>query len=389
MQVGIDRIHYYTSNYYIDLADIAKARGVDPRKFGEGIGQTQMSVQPPGEDIVTLAANAAQHILNEKNRSKISMVILGTESGIDQSKAASIYIRSLLGLRNHCRAFEVKQACYGGTAGLQMAISHVKCNPTEQVLVLASDIARYGLGSPGEATQGGGAVAFTVSANPAILAMDEWNGYYNEDVMDFWRPNYRNEALVDGKSSVKIYIRSMLESWKIYKEKSKLSFNDFTRFCYHLPFSRMGETALSKLAKAEGFRLKAEDVANLLGPALKYNQVTGNTYAASLYVGLCSLLDHDCSDLSCKRIGLFSYGSGCMAEFFSGVVQKDYQNYLYTTLHQERLAARQKIDINLYEAFYNFEYNKEGSSQRIDENYMTGNFKLVEMKDHQRIYKAL
>ena len=36
----------------------------------------------------------------------------------------------------------------------------------------------------------------------------------------------------------------------------------------------------------------------------------GNCYTASMYVGLASLLEQSDRDLTGKRIGLFSYGSG-------------------------------------------------------------------------------
>ena len=40
-----------------------------------------------------------------------------------------------------------------------------------QVLVIASDIARYGFGTAGEATQGCGAVAFIVKSEPRLLVI--------------------------------------------------------------------------------------------------------------------------------------------------------------------------------------------------------------------------
>ena len=84
--------------------------------------------------------------------------------------------------------------------------------PEKKVLVIASDVARYDLDTPGEATQGCGAVAMLISANPRLLEIDPEVGNHTEDVMDFWRPNYRATALVDGKYSTKIYLRALKKS---------------------------------------------------------------------------------------------------------------------------------------------------------------------------------
>ncbi|WP_236301256.1 hydroxymethylglutaryl-CoA synthase [Candidatus Liberibacter asiaticus] len=59
--------------------------------------------------------------------------------------------------------------------------------------------------------------------------------------MDFWRPNYRRTALVDGKYSTKIYLQSLEAVWHDYQKNKGHDFNDFQYFCYHQPFTRMAE----------------------------------------------------------------------------------------------------------------------------------------------------
>ena len=46
----------------------------------------------------------------------------------------------------------------------------------------------------------------------------------------------------------------------------------------------------------------------------------GNIYTGSLYLALASLLCAEVDAIEGQRIGLFSYGSGCAAEFFAGRV---------------------------------------------------------------------
>lgn len=387
LNIGIDAISFYTPHYYIDLASVAMERGRDPEQFRASVGQDQMAVPPPGEDIVTMGANAALPLMAQTEPGEITALLFGTESGIDQSKAAGIYVHSLLGLRPRCRVWEFKQACYGGTAALRTAMGIVAQRPEEKVLVVASDVARYGLGTAGEATQGGGAVAMLVSTNPRVMTISPEAGLYTEDVMDFWRPNYRDEALVDGKSSVRIYIKSLIAAWEHYQEQTGHGLADFARFCYHLPFSRMGATAHGRLSRALGERMDAASLAALLDPALHYNRVTGNSYAASLYVAISSLLDN-APDLDGQRVGLFSYGSGCMAEFFSGVVAPGYAAHLHRQRHQEMLASREELDYEHYANFYNFSLPGDGSELTLPA-HETGAFRLVAMRDHKRIYERL
>jgi len=363
MKIGIDRISFYTSNYYVDLKTLAEARSVDPDKFYTGIGQEKMGIPPPDEDVVTLGANAAYQLKVDGLLDDVELLFFATESGIDQSKAAGIYVHGLLEMPSRCRTLELKQACYSGTAGLQMAIGFVARNPDKKALVIASDIARYELGSPGEATQGCGAVAMLISANPRLVSIDKESGYYTEDVMDFWRPNYRSEALVDGKYSTMVYIHALLESWKQYEGLSGRSLADFNRFCYHIPFTKMAEKAHQKLARKLKVDLGRDELLALLEESLRYSRITGNCYTGSMYVGLTSLLDTSEEDLSGKRIGLYSYGSGCVGEFFSGVVEPGYRDFLYADKHRNLLENRSELTYQQYEDIFNYSVPIDGGVQ--------------------------
>ena len=199
MKIGIDQLHLYSSHYYVDLKTLAVERGVDVEKFYRGLGQELMAVPAPDEDVVTLGANAASELAASGALADVELLLFATESGIDQSKSAGVYAHRLLGLSPRCRTVELKQACYSGTAAVQLAVQYVARHPDKRALVVAADIARCELESPGEATQGCGAAALVISANPRLLSLEEPTGFYTEDVMDFWRPNYRSEALVDGK----------------------------------------------------------------------------------------------------------------------------------------------------------------------------------------------
>ena len=166
-KVGIDKISFYVPKHYLALDTLAAEQGTDPEKFKRGIGQNKIAVPSHDEDVVTLAAEAAAKVVAEEDADKIDTVLFATETGIDQSKAAGVYVHRLLELPSRCRVVELKHACYSGTAALQLACGHVTRKPDRKVLVVASDVSRYDLGTPAEATQGCGAVAMLVSADPA------------------------------------------------------------------------------------------------------------------------------------------------------------------------------------------------------------------------------
>ncbi len=379
---GIERLSFYTSRYYIDLKTLAEARGIDPDKYLVGLGQERMSVAPPDEDVVTLAATSAKQALDGLDPQEIGMMLVATESGIDQSKALGIWVHHLLNLPKSCRVVELKQACYAGCAGLQLGLSYLHSHPHKKVLVIATDIARYGLNSPGEPTQGCAAASFILSTNPKLIAFEKEHGIYTSHVMDFWRPNYSEMAFVDGKYSTKIYLEALEECWKGYKAESNRAFSDHAKFCYHLPFIRMAQKAHERLAKLEEQPLDLSEVRD----SFTYSRLVGNSYTASLFIGLASLLEQGNEDLSNKRIGFFSYGSGCVSEFFSGIVQPGYQSYLKKALHEKLLASRDPLSIEQYEAFFTFHLPEDGSLFECPKTN-TKVFRLKGIQKHERLYE--
>lgn len=351
MKIGIDKIGFYTPHLYVDMNKLAIARKVEPEKFIIGIGQEKMSVPPITQDAVTMAANAALEILEESDREKIDYVVFATESGIDHSKAAAIYVHHLLGLNPNARSIEVKEACYGATAAIHIAKGHIALNPESKVLVLGSDISRYGLNSSGEVTQGAGAVAILMSADPRIMVIEDANAYHTEDVMDFWRPVYSDVAFVQGKYSVELYISFFQNVWEQYKKKTGLELKDFESICFHLPYTRLGLKAL-KTVIDEGTNKEKERLLANFELSRSYNKVVGNIYTGSLYLSLLSLLELNSEMKAGARIGLFSYGSGAVGEFFAGIVQQDYRDALYIDRHETLLSSRTEVCISEYEEIF-------------------------------------
>lgn len=385
MKVGIDLIHFSTADYFLGLDTFAAEKQTDVDKYTLGIGQEKMSIAPPDEDVVSLAAKAAAPILDKIDAREISAVLFATETSVDQSKAAGVFLHGLLGLSNRCRVVEFKHACYAGAAALQMATTMVRANPKEKILVIAADIAKYDVDTSGEATQGCGAVAMLITANPRIIEIEQGSGYYTDDVMDFWRPNHRTTALVDGKYSTKVYLNSLKHAWQHFTEETGRDFNDIDYFCYHIPFTKMAEKAHKTLVKKAGANLTQAQFETQTLPSQIYNRIIGNSYSASLFVGFISLLDNIDDNIAGKRVSFFSYGSGCVAEFFTGIMQADYKSVLMTKSHQQQIEQRKPLSYQEYLSFYHqVELHPENI---IFPQTNKGPYRLAGIDDHKRYYE--
>ncbi|WP_086313340.1 hydroxymethylglutaryl-CoA synthase [Enterococcus sp. 7F3_DIV0205] len=362
MNVGIDKISFFVPPYYVDMTDLALAREVDPNKFHIGIGQDKMAVNKKTQDIVTFAANAAKNILADEDKEQIDMVIVGTESGIDESKASAVVLHRLIGIQPFARAFEMKEACYAGTAALQYAVAHIKSHPKSKVLVVASDIAKYGLASGGEPTQGAGAVAMLVSADPRILQLNDDSVALTQDIYDFWRPVGHDYPMVDGQLSNETYIQAFQKIWEEYQSRHKKTIADFDALAFHIPYTKMGKKALLAALEDESPE-EQERILAKYEASIVYSRQVGNLYTGSLYLGLISLLENGQLNAG-EQIGLFSYGSGTVAEFFSGKLVEGYQQQLLADIHQKQLVERKRLSIAEYEAMFNDVLDAD-----IDSNY--------------------
>lgn len=385
MQVGIDKIGFYTPNKYVDMVDLANARNEDPNKFLIGIGQEKMSVADETQDAVSMGINATLNYLDEIDKDKVGLMIFGTESSVDQSKSASLFVKTALKLRPAVRTFEVKEACFGLTAALMMATDFVRLHPNETAIVIGSDIARYGINTSGEVTQGAGSISMLIKADPSILVLNEGHSAYSDDINDFWRPNNSKTALVDGKYSTQVYLDFFTKTFEYYKKQKQLQTSDFDALIYHLPFTKMGLKA-NRLAIANQNEVVSKKLSQTFDASKRLSANVGNIYTASLYLSLLSLLQNGelkANDL----IGLFSYGSGAMAEFFTGNVVEGFEKQLQPEKIQARLEARSKLTVPEYEAIFTKALEDPIEGKELDSDEEKNIWYFAGVKDGIRLYK--
>ncbi|WP_291719412.1 hydroxymethylglutaryl-CoA synthase [Magnetospirillum sp. 64-120] len=365
MSAGIEALNVYGGAASLDVRQLCLHRGLDMPRF-DNLLMREKTVALPFEDPVTFAVNAAKPLvdaLSQEDRRRIEMVVTCTESGIDFGKSLSTYIHHYLGLAGNCRLFEIKQACYSGTAGLQMAVNFILSgtSPGAKALVICTDLSRFALADSAaiqewaysEPSSGAGAVAMLVSDTPHVLRIDQGAyGNHGFEVMDTCRPGPDTEA-GDADLSLMAYLDCCERAFKDYARRvDGADFRDtFAYLSFHTPFGGMIKGAhrhlMRKLYKAKPDDIEA-DFARRLSPSLTFGQRVGNTAGGSVFLGLAGLLESVDLAAPC-RVGLFSYGSGCCSEFFSGVVTPDGQQRLRAQGIAAQLDRRHALSLDEYE----------------------------------------
>ncbi len=366
--VGIEMLNVFGGSAYLDVDQLASHRGLDKTRF-DNLLMKEKSVALPYEDPVSLGVNAAKPIidaLSDSEKDRIEMLITCTESSFDFGKSMSSYMHDYLGLNRNCRLFEIKSACNSGATGLQMGINFVlsQVSPGAKVLVIATDISRFlvaeggGVLSEGwsfaEPSSGAGAAAMLVSDRPYVFQIDVGaNGYYGFEVMDTCRPVADSEA-GDSDLSLLSYLDCLEQSFIEYQKRVPDAdyLASFSYLAFHTPFGGMikgaHRTMMRKMCKAKPDVIEA-DFEERVFPGLVYCQRVGNIMGATTALSLASTIENGTFDTP-KRIGCFSYGSGCCSEFFSGVVTMESQQRMHSFGITEKLNQRYQLSMDEYDA---------------------------------------
>ena len=283
----------------------------------------------------------------------------------------------------------------------------------KHALVVVSDIAKYDLGSSGEMTQGAGSVVMLLNDKPRLLEFDpKVTATSIKDEYDFYRPFGKETPIVHGQYSNMLYMIQVKKALDAYKKKvistglikiepgeTILDHMDYINM--HLPYSNMGKKALAYLVRHEWrqlprwkkvlqgigidepipkdprgtiesvlgdgeFMAKDHEFTKLFTRTPEYQEVyesklsssliaasmIGNLYTASLYLGFRSSLEFEYQkriDLSGKRVGFGSYGSGSSAMVFSGVIQPEYEEIVKNMNLETELGDRRRLTLEEYE----------------------------------------
>jgi hydroxymethylglutaryl-CoA synthase len=231
------------------------------------------------ENVYTMAANAVLRLIrqNDVDPRNVSYLALGTESSTDNAVGAVI-VRGMvdqaldkLGLPRLPRQLEVpefKHACLGGVYALKGALRYVAYDGRgSQAIVVSSDVAEYERGSSGEQTQGAGAVAALVEAEPRLFGVDLWHAGSASDYRgpDFRKPFARHFTegyavrtrrpsdfpVFSGKYSAVSYLDETVLAVESMLERLGVSagqyYSDVKALFFHRPYHLMPIQAMSFL----------------------------------------------------------------------------------------------------------------------------------------------
>jgi polyketide biosynthesis 3-hydroxy-3-methylglutaryl-CoA synthase-like enzyme PksG len=367
VQAGIEAINIFGGSACLDVMKLVEHRGLDPDRFSNLL-MKHKSMAMPYEDAVTFAVNAAKPIvdrLSPEEKGRIELLVTCTESGVDFGKSLSTYVHDYLGLNRNCRLFEIKQACYAGTAGYQMALSFIlsQASPGAKALVIATDVSRHMVVEGGdvltedwsyaEPSSGSGAAALLISDQPKVYRADIGAcGYYGYEVMDTCRPVPDGEA---GNSDLSLlsYLDCCENSFLEYRKRvPEADYADtFQYLAFHAPFGGMVKGAhrsmMRKMCGAKPPEIEA-DFLQRVWPGLRQCQRVGNIMGGTVFISLASTIAH--GDFSQpRRIGSFSYGSGCCSEFHSGVVTSEGQDIVRGFEVDRQLDERYELSVDEYD----------------------------------------
>ncbi|WP_312421790.1 hydroxymethylglutaryl-CoA synthase [Epilithonimonas sp.] len=402
---GVDAASFYVPSLYLEIKDLAEKRGIEPAKLEKGLGLHKMALPDVHEDAATFAAEALLKLIQDYNINpkEISRVYLGTESALDAAKPTATYAVQMVeeflseefGERSfkNCDVVDMTFACVGAVDALHNSLDFVRANPTKKAVVIASDYAKYELASSGEYTQGGGAVALLVSANPKLIEIDNNWGVATESVFDFFKPRrhfskddfptapenypdkievFTDEPVFDGQYSNQCYQDRIREAYQHYKEQTFTvrPYEDWRYLIFHLPYAFHGKRVFTEIYSLENNLdfsdvekqkaiAKSEDYINFINEKIEKSQRAsseiGNMYTASIFMALLSALQtsfNENEDLTEKEIGFLAYGSGSKSKVFVGKVSPEWKSVVEKWNLFENLTKRLAIDFDTYEKLH-------------------------------------
>ncbi len=360
-RVGIEKMAAYGGTMFLDLHKLAEAREHPVSDLRDNLLVRRRTVNPLWEDPVTMAVNAGMRLINEVDQQNIRLVIVSTESGVDQGKAMATFVHRYLGLQPNCRCYEAKQACYSGTASVMMACHWLRSqrDPDARALVISTDQSRMNIGKPYEFVAGGGAVAMVLSRDPEVLEIElDRNGFWTNETWDTFRPTLRVET-GNGEESLFCYLDALEGAFDDYRAQVEAVEGQvdwdtwFNKNLFHVPLGGITFMAFRallrnwrKVKKKEAWELFSQ---RSLG-GLTYTREVGATYSGSTYMALLGLIDSSEDLAPGQRVGIFSYGSGSVGEYYSGIVGSRAREVVGMAGVKALLASRKEVSVEQYEA---------------------------------------
>ncbi len=356
-EIGIEKLRVYPGSLSLRIRALCEARGLDPERTCSDLMIDERSVNPPWEDAVSMGVNAAEPLLSEEDRQQIGLLLVGSESSVDQEKPISSWVHHFLRLPDDCLNLEIKHACFAATGALELAKAWL-VSPVargRKALIVSTDQTTLTFNESWEPVCGAGAAAVLLSSSPSILKYETGRaGVFAHEVSDVIRPNMRHET-GNSETSLFAYLHAVENAYANYLKVvgEPIEFDRyFARYLYHTPFGAMPYRAHRALLSAFTTLSNKETKVHYqqkVFPAVRHNRRMGATYGASTFIGLLGLLDSDPEVQAGDRLGIFAYGSGSCAQFYSAILGPGARDAAAQANLGALLDARRPLTVDEYE----------------------------------------
>jgi len=238
-EIGIDSVAFYAPRSYVDLNELALERKVDPAKYAKGLLSKEIRIVEIDEDIISLGLKAGYNALLRGGISpkSIDALFVGTETEVYAAKSISNIFAEMLEISSNSLTQDIYNACAGGTLAILNAIALIEKEIINKALIISTDISSYHLGSPGEPTQGSGAIGLVISKNPRIARFSKNFGKVSGNVNDFFRPPNDKNARAFGQYSQEAYLKFQLGAYDDLIRNIGDFHADF--YTFHAPYSKL------------------------------------------------------------------------------------------------------------------------------------------------------
>jgi len=99
-------------------------------------------------------------------------------------------------------------------------------------------------------------------------------------------------------------------------------------------------------------------------------------------------MDNAAEPLDDKELAIFSYGSGCTGEFYTGTFQPSYKKLIDSAKNKKLIDSRKELDFGTYLDFYSAsDLLKNDSGNYATPDKTQGSFRFCGIKNHCRIYE--
>lgn len=333
--LGIVSYGFYVPKYRITTDEIARNWGKKSDDVTSALNIDEKTVSGMDEDALTMAYQACTMAITQGSidLSQIKAVFVGSESHPYVVNPTSTILAEFLGIEANYFASDMQFACKAGIGSIIPSLAMVSTADTKYSLAVGSDKASARPHDPLEYSASSGAAAFIIGKNNVLVEIVDWYSF-SSDTPDFWRREGSRYPSHGGRFTGKpSYFRHISSASRALMKKVKKEPSDFAHAVFHMPNGKFPERAAHML----GFNSRQLQ----LGLTVKK---LGNSYTASVFLGLCSVLERAVED---DLIFVCSFGSGAGSDAFVLRVTENLKKFRQESFNKH-IMRKQYIDYATY-----------------------------------------